>query len=70
MSFKNKVVDKLPGFLSPEFSADNDNNEHENDTSAEFSADKHDDDKSTEIQILPSAQGVRGSLAASRRIVM
>ena len=29
MSFKNKVVDKLPGFLSPEFSADNDNNEHE-----------------------------------------
>ena len=28
MSLKNKVVDKLPGFLSPEFSADNYNNEH------------------------------------------
>ena len=33
------VVDKLPGFLSPEFSADNYNNEHEHDMSAKFSAD-------------------------------
>ena len=57
MSFlKNKVVDKLAGFLSPEFSADNYNYEHEHDTSAEFSADKHDD-----AEFLPSARGVRGS---------
>ena len=58
-----KVVDKLPGFLSPEFSADNDNNEHEHDTSAEFSADTRDDDKSAEF--LPSARDVRGSEQAA-----
>ena len=52
----NKVVDRLPGFLSPEFSADNYNNEHKHDTSAEFSANKHDD-----AEFLPSARGVRGS---------
>ena len=65
MSLKSKVVDKLPGFLSPEFSADNYNNEHEHehDTSAEFSADTRDDDKSAEF--LPSARDVRGSEQAA-----
>ena len=52
-----------PVFLSPEFSADNDNNEHEHDTSAEFSADTRDDDKSAEF--LPSARDVRGSEQAA-----
>ena len=64
MSLKNKVVDKLPGFLSPEFSADKHDDKHEHDTSAEFSADTRDDDKSAEF--LPSARDVRGSgLAAA-----
>ena len=52
-------MDKLPGFLWPEFSADKHDDKHEHDTSAEFSADTRDDDKSAEF--LPSAFYVRGA---------